>query len=166
MGRRYIAIPVKRAIAKEFVEEHHRNHKKGSVGDIFRIGLATKEEPDTLIGVAQIGRPVAQALDDGNTLEVTRLCVLEGHKNACSFAYGKAARVGRALGYLRIITYTHGEEGGASLRGAGWEIDEENAGGGSWSRKKRPRQEGLFPQCKKIRWIKFLNEDYTDPEAS
>ena len=165
MGR-LIAIPVTRAIAKDFVAAHHRNHKKGSVGDIFRIGLATKEEPDTLIGVAQIGRPVAQALDDKKTLEVTRLCVLEGHKNACSFVYARAAIVGRALGYLRIITYTHGDEGGASLRGAGWEIDKEDAGGGSWSRKNRPRQEGLFPQCKKIRWIKFLNEDYTDPDAS
>lgn len=28
---------------------------------------------------------------------------------------------------------------------------------GSWSRKKRLRQDGLFPQMKKIRWVKVLN---------
>jgi hypothetical protein len=152
-----IAKPVKRSECQAFVAEHHRHHKKGSVGDIFRIGIALDSDPDTLIGVAQIGRPVAKALDDGWSLEVTRVCINGTHKNACSFIYARAARMGQAAGYRRIYTYTLEQEGGASLRGAGWTIDKEDAGGGSWNRKKRPRQDGLFPQMKKIRWVKVLN---------
>jgi hypothetical protein len=152
-----IAKPVKRDDCKAFVKEYHRHHKNGSVGEIYRLGIALSEDPDTLIGVAQVGRPVAKALDDGWTLEVTRLCINGEHKNACSFLYARAARIARAAGYRRIITYTLGCEGGASLRGAGWSVDDENAGGGSWSRKNRPRQDGLFPQTTKIRWIKILN---------
>lgn len=37
-----------------------------------------------LVGIAQVGRPVARALDDGKTCEVIRLCT-DGADNACSF---------------------------------------------------------------------------------
>lgn len=69
-----------------------------------------------------VGRPVARAFDDGLTLEVTRLCVADGVRNACSKLYGAARRVVFELGYDRIITYTLAEEEGASLRGAGWKL--------------------------------------------
>ena len=62
------------------------------------------------------------------TLEVTRLCT-DGTKNACSFLYGKAARAAFALGYRRIGTYTLPDEGGASLRAAGWKLIGERGGG-------------------------------------
>ena len=43
-----------------------------------------------------------------------------------------------ALGWRRLITYTLPVESGSSLRGAGWRLVGER-GGGSWSRKGRPR---------------------------
>lgn len=75
--------------------------------------------------------------DDGETLEVTRLCT-DGTKNACSFLYGAAAKAAFALGYQRIGTYTLPAEGGISLRAAGWTLIGER-GGGHWGRPDRPR---------------------------
>ena len=58
-------------------------------------------------------------MDDGLTLEVTRLCT-DGTPNACSFLLSRAARAAAALGYERIQTYTLAEESvnscGGSLR--------------------------------------------------
>src|ERR1035441_8056475 len=81
-----------------------------------------------LVGVAIVGRPVARRLDDGETLEVTRLCT-DGTPNACSFLYGACRRAAFALGYGRIGTYTLQDEGGASLRAAGWTLIGERSGG-------------------------------------
>lgn len=75
-----------------------------------------------------MGRPVSRGLDDGQTLEVTRLCT-DGTKNACSFLYSKAARVARELGYSKIITYILMSESGDSLKASGWYLDAENVGG-------------------------------------
>jgi hypothetical protein len=41
-------------------------------------------------------------LDDGRTAEVTRLCT-DSVKNGCSFLYGAAARVARAMGYTNYV---------------------------------------------------------------
>jgi hypothetical protein len=70
--------------------------------------------------------------DDGDTLEVTRLCTT-GHKNACSFLYGAAARATFALGYHRIGTYVLLSEDGASLRASGWRLLGRR-GNSSWTR--------------------------------
>ena len=77
-------------------------------------------------------------LQDGWTAEVTRLCALEGHPNACSMLYAAAWRACRALGYRRLITYTLASEHGGSVRAAGWR-EVGAAGGGSWSKPSRPR---------------------------
>lgn len=58
------------------------------------------------------------------------------------------------MGYRRLITYTLPEEGGASLRAAGFRLVGE-AGGGSWSRKGRPRVD-LHPLQGKLRWSREL----------
>ena len=139
-------VPMTLAEANAFVAEHHRHHKPVP-GAKFCLGVA---ESDTVVGVAIIGRPVARMLDDGWTLEVNRTCVLEGYKNANSMLYGAAWRAAKALGYRRLITYTLPHEGGASLRGAGWKCVGE-AGGGSWSRRLRPRVD-THPTQVKFRW--------------
>jgi hypothetical protein len=90
-------------------------------------------------------------LMDGWTAEVTRVAT-DGTRNACSILYGAAWRAARALGYRKLVTYTLPEEGGASLRGAGWTVIGE-AGGGSWSRKDRPRID-THPTQAKLRWEK------------
>jgi hypothetical protein len=65
--------------------------------------------------VAIVGRPVARHLDDGWTREVTRLCT-DSTPNACSKLYGAAWQAAKSLGYIRLITYTLPDEGGASWR--------------------------------------------------
>lgn len=119
--------------ANAFVTDLHRPHPPVA-GHKFSLG-AFKD--GKLCGVAIVGRPVSRMRDDGQTLEVTRLCT-DGTKNACSFLYGAAARACFALGFRRIGTYTLPEEGGASLRGAGWKLLGER-GGGDWSRTDRVR---------------------------
>ena len=138
--------PVTFAEACQFVKLHHRHHKPVPG---HKFSLAVVDESGEVRGVAIVGRPVARMSDDGLTLEVNRVAT-DGCDNACSALYGAAWRAARAMGYLRLITYTLPEEGGASLRGAGWRLIGE-AGGGSWSREGRPRVD-LHPTREKLRW--------------
>lgn len=112
-------IPASRADVAAFIARTHRHHKPPA-GDVFR--LAVVDETGAVRGVASVGRPVARMLDDGWTLEVNRVAT-DGAKNACSLLYGAARRVAWTMGYRRILTYTLPEEGGASLRAAGWTLD-------------------------------------------
>lgn len=127
-------VPIHLAEANAFVAKFHRHHKP-TTGNKFSIAIADKT--DAIRGVAIVGRPVARMLDDGWTLEVNRCCT-DGVKNGCSMLYGRAWQVAKALGYRKLITYTFSEEGGASLRGAGWKCIGER-GGGNWNVKSRPR---------------------------
>jgi hypothetical protein len=142
-------VPVTFAQANDFVKRHHRHHKP-AVGCKFCVGVA---DVGRLCGVAIVGRPVSRMLDDGLTLEVTRCCT-DGTPNAGSMLYGAARRAARELGYKRIVTYSLPEEGGASLRAAGWTWAGE-AGGGSWSRPSRPRAD-KHPLALKWRWETLL----------
>jgi hypothetical protein len=115
-------------------------------GGLFAVAVA---DESGVRGVAIVGRPVARLLADDFTAEVTRLCT-DGARNACSMLYGAAWRAARALGYRRLVTYTLPEEGGSSLRAAGWRLVGE-AGGGSWSRVARARVD-THPTQRKLRW--------------
>lgn len=107
------------AEANAFVESFHR-HNKPVQGAKFAIGASDGNE---LVGIAIVGRPVARALDDGETAEVTRVCVIDAApKGACSFLYARCWRAWAALGGTRLVTYTLESESGASLRGAGWRV--------------------------------------------
>lgn len=113
---------MKHASANEFVRKLHR-HNKPTLGAIFCVGVADGD----VRGVAIVGRPVARRLDDGATVEVLRVAT-DGARNACSMLYGACRRIARELGYRRVITYTLPEEGGASLRAAGYCFDGESGG--------------------------------------
>ena len=139
-------VPISRDEAQEYVRIHHRHHKPPP-GHKFSIAVA--DDDGKIHGVAMVGRPVARMLDDGWTLEVNRVAT-DGARNACSMLYGSAWRAVKALGFKRLVTYTLPEEGGASLRGAGWKVIGE-AGGGEWSRKARPRVD-THPTQVKMRW--------------
>ena len=157
------AVPLTLKEAQAFVDKYHRHHRHAS-GDKFRVGAEVDGE---LVGVAQCGRPIARLLDDGRTLEVTRLCTL-GNKNVCTFLYARCARIAEEMGYTRIITYILASELGTSLKASGWECDEPNAGGGTWDRASRPTSERepmqmsifgnepKYPIEKKQRWKKEL----------
>jgi hypothetical protein len=117
-------VPLTYAEAAAFVLEHHRHHRP-PVGHKFSIGAAN--DAGQIVGVAMVGRPVARALDDGLTLEINRVAT-DGTPNANSLLYGAARRAAWALGYRRLVTYTLTEEGGASLRAAGYRLIGEAGG--------------------------------------
>lgn len=137
--------PITLKEANEFVKANHR-HNGPTVGWKFGVGLELESE---LVGVCMAGRPVARRLDDGKTLEVTRVCTI-GHKNANSMLYGAIRRAARALGYTRLLTYTLKEEPGTSLKAAGWTPVSESPGK-SWSVPSRPRQD-KHTLGERIRW--------------
>ena len=139
--------PITLRAANAFVELHHRHHKPAR-GCVF---CSSVWSDNTLIGVAIVGRPLARMLQDGVTCEVLRVCT-DGTYNACSKLYATVAKAARALGYERVITYTLPEEGGASLRAAGWTLDSDRVGGGTWSRNGRERTDEQNTQAK-LRWV-------------
>lgn len=108
--------PITLRAAQSFIDQYHR-HNKPPRGHKFSIGL--KNAAGELIGVATAGRPVARHFDDGLTLEVNRTCTT-GERNANSALYGAVWRAAKAMGYVRCITYTQGDESGASIRAAGF----------------------------------------------
>lgn len=133
---KYNLQPISLKEAQSFVNEFHR-HNVAPHRDKFRIGL---NDGKKLIGVVMVGRPIARHNDDGLTLEVVRLCVLEGYKDACSKLYSAAWRAAKAMGYHRLITYTLKEEPGTSLKAAGWKvIGETQARKKGWDTPSRPR---------------------------
>lgn len=141
-----VVRPITLRAANAFVEQHHRHHKPAR-GCVFCTSVWVDAQ---LVGVAIVGRPLARMLQDGLTCEVLRVCT-DGTRNACSKLYSVVAKAARSLGYERIITYTLPSEGGASLRAAGWKLDEALAGGGRWSREGRERADD-HPTELKVRW--------------
>lgn len=137
-------VPLREANA--FILKHHRHHGEER-GCFFCIGAS---DGSKIVGVAIVGRPKARESQDGYTAEVTRLAT-DGTRNACSILYAAAWRACRAMGFRRLVTYTLPEEGGASLRGAGWRCLGER-GGGTWSRKDRPRVD-THPTQIKLGWV-------------
>ncbi len=140
-------MPVTFAQAGQFVADWHRHHRPPR-GHKFSIGVA---DGDVLVGVAIVGRPVARHLDDGHTLEVTRVAT-DGHRNACSLLYAAAWQAAKALGYRTLITYTQAGESGASLRAAGWRIVAARPPAPGWSRPNRPRGDRGTAHTARLRW--------------
>jgi hypothetical protein len=128
--------------ANEYVEQNHRHHKKVAC---HRFSLACYDG-ERLCGAAIVGRPVARALDQFDTVEVLRLCT-DGTRNACSALYGACRRAAKVLGYSRIITYILESESGASLKASGWKYRYATKGG-EWDTPSR-RRETKAPACPK-----------------
>ena len=121
---------------------------QGAPGDLRR------REHETVRDVEVADRPRLQlrrghCRPDGRTVEITRLCVLEGYANAASMLLGACRRAAWALGYTRIVTMTLKAEGGASLRGAGYTLVGERPDA-HWNRPGRPRVETLTGE--KFKW--------------
>lgn len=144
-------VPITLAEANKFVENFHR-HNKPVIGAKFAIGAS---DGINLIGVAIVGRPIARAMDNGLTAEVTRCCVIESApKGACSFLYSKCWRIWQTMGGEKLITYTLQSESGASLRGAGWKIIGQTQGakeGKGWTSRPGRNWQPITGQAK-FRW--------------
>jgi hypothetical protein len=108
--------PIHLEEANAFVAAHHR-HNAPVPGAKFSV--AVSDDAGMVRGVAIVGLPKARMLCDGWTLEVNRTCT-DGTANANSMLYGAAWRAAKAMGYLRLVTYTQHDESGVSLRAAGW----------------------------------------------
>lgn len=126
--------PIYRDEADDFIRMHHRHHGV-PVGSIWR--QAVHDADGCLAGVAISGRPISRALDDGLTVEVTRLCTL-GAANACSMLYASSRRIAIEKGYRRGLTYILSSESGDSLLAAGWRLLW-TVRGRSWDCKSRRR---------------------------
>lgn len=141
-------VPVSLKTANAYVAKQHRHHKPVT-GHKFSIGCTNAQ--NVLVGVAIVGRPVSRYLDDGQTLEVNRLCT-DGTKNACGMLYAAAWRAAQAMGYRKIITYILDTESGTSLRAAGRSCAG-LAGGKRWTGSRRPVTD-LYPAQMKYRYEK------------
>lgn len=145
---KYKVIPITLKEANQFVDKFHRHNKK-SAGHKFSIGL---KEEDELIGVAIGSRPVARLLDDGETLEIVRVCIIEGKKNACSMLYARMTKIAMLMGYDRVITYTLEREAQSSMKAIGAVIEKEHIQN-TWNRPNRKRTEQEVFREPKIRWL-------------
>ena len=149
------------------MEQYHRHHKP-VVGHKYSIGCTDGEK---IVGVAIVSRPISRYLDDGWTLEVTRLCT-DGTRNACSMLYAAAWRMlyaatwraARAMGYHKLITYILESEDGASVKAAGWKCVGQ-AGGLRWTGKRRPEVD-LYPAQMKLRFEITDGEEAVDGETN
>jgi hypothetical protein len=142
--------PIFQDEAFAFIQQYHRHHRK-PVGSLFQIALSDGKK---IVGVVVVGRPSARRLQDGYTVEVTRLCT-DGTPNACSMLYSASWRAAKAMGYRRLITYILNTEPGTSLKAAGWSLVGER-GGGSWGRSERPRVD-KHPTQKKLLFEKTFS---------
>jgi|GEM_PF-408594 len=146
--------------AAAYVAAHHR-HNEAPVGHVFSVGCYAD---GVLVGVAMCGRPVSRHLDDGQTLEVYRVCT-QGHKNACSKLYAACQRGSRSRGYQRLITYTLLSETAASVRAANFTLAAAKAGAKSWTgRRQSGRKSGRTFQELKRRWVFALKPTQASQE--
>lgn len=150
-------MPVDWRTASAFCAMWHRHHAPPR-GAKFWVGAADSD--GVLRAVAIAGRPVARMYDNGQTVEVTRVAS-DGARNACSMLYAACRQAAFALGWTRVITYTHTRyegpvcdgpcphlsctyirqgESGSSLRAAGYRIIAERPPHPGWDRPSRPRE--------------------------
>jgi hypothetical protein len=107
--------PLSLAQANRLVSQWHSHHRPVR-GHKFSIGAFVDGAP---VGAVIVGRPVAQALDDGVTFEVTRL-VTNRTANAASRLLGAARRAAQAMGVRRMVSYTRVDETGHCYKATGW----------------------------------------------
>lgn len=137
--------------AREYVNTNHRHHRAPQ-GGLFAVAC---ELDGKVIGCAIVGKPVARMLNDGRTAEITRLCT-DGTRNACSFLYRVCVRVARSMGYERVLTYTLGDESGASLRGAAFAVTRKTRPGP----RRRSRWLDSHGPARPVREVRFVAQRY------
>lgn len=121
MSSRFALIPSSVAQANALIERWHR-HSGAVLACLDGVQLMERAT-GTIRGAGLLGKPLSAILNDGVTLEVRRVAT-DDTEHACSAILGALARCARRRGMLRLVTYTREGETGASLRGAGWWLDE------------------------------------------
>jgi hypothetical protein len=146
---KYSFKPISIREANRFLQLHHR-HNGPVQGGKFAVSVVDCD--GQLVGVGIAGRPVNRTCDDGETLEITRVCVLPDQENVSSMTYSRLKKIGQLMGYQKFITYSLPEESGASLRAVGARQVAVTKPGG-WDRKSRPRGSREIYNQQKIRWL-------------
>ena len=143
----YTFIPMELREANEFILKYHRHNKEVLVHK-FSIGLL---KDGKLIGVGIVGRPISRMLDVKGTLEIRRVCIIEGNPNANSIMYSRIKKIALLLGYTKVLTYTLQSESQSSLKAVKAQIVAETKPE-SWNRKNRPREDQTVYKEPKFRW--------------
>lgn len=136
--------------ALPFVRNVHRRLPRIQ-GAMWAISLRSGVD---VVGVALVGHPARLLCEDDQTLSVLRVAVLEGTPNGCSMLYGACARAAQAMGAKNLITYTHLDEPGTTLRAAGW-VDGGITSGGEADRPSRSRMPAVDASPKRRWWAPF-----------
>jgi hypothetical protein len=109
---------VNRDVARAFVRDFHSHHAP-HVSE--KLAIALRSDAGEPLAVCVMGRPVACALDDGETWEVSRLCVgPEAPRFAASRLLGRATRAMDAIGITLATSYIRVDERGSCYLAAGW----------------------------------------------
>lgn len=137
------------AEALRYVSALHR-HLPRLNGGLFACSI--EDELGQVRGVGVFGHPPRawQGTGAGAILRVAT----DGVPNGCTMIMGALCRAAAALGYDRVYTWTLPEEGGASLRAAGFALDGQTKGG-EWSCPSRPRPPAQRADPK-LRWVRYL----------
>ena len=126
-----------------------------------------------LNGIAVCGRPVNRYLDDGNTLEITRVCFanekdadefdlqmhtknLDHSSSVASELVAAVCKKAKKLGYSRIITYTRKDENGSYYKAVGFTITNVQKYARVWKSKNAKIINNKSTPQPKIRWEKTL----------
>jgi hypothetical protein len=141
---RLAPITVKQA--RPFIHSVHRRLPRVQ-GGMWAVSV---RRDDDVVGVALVGSPAR--VWNGEVLQVLRVAVVEGNRCGCSMLYGACSRAARAMGARNLVTYTHLDEPGTSLRASGWIEDGVTDDDAEWSRDGRPRQAALDPESKRRWW--------------
>jgi hypothetical protein len=147
--------PIPLRVANEYVAKHHTHHRPVR-GCKFSIGCYVG---NLLVGVVVVERPKARHLDDGWTLELSRVCT-DQRPHVASKLIAGATRAAFAMGARYVLSYTLQSEDGKSYRAAGWRRMEVDGaplefGGGEWSRPSRKRAPMSCPTDRKHRWERY-----------
>ena len=122
-------------VAQVFIHHFHRHSRPPPS---WKFGLELWDRYG-IIGVATVGRPVSRHMDDGYTLELTRVALMDRlPKNSASMLIGRCARVAKDQGYTRLISYTLDHEHGTSYKASGFQDEGIQTSNGKWSRRKNP----------------------------
>ena len=155
---------IKWRTARRVCDAHH--YLGSPVGQKFSLGIY---EGWQLLGEMIWGQPVARVLDDGETLEMTRMCLMIQRANLASQSLSKAVKwIRQNRSEKRLISYSDGNHKGTIYAAAGWSPTP-TKGGGKWKsgRGRRAtvrweRQVHKFRQKTKTTGAQYIKEG--DPE--
>lgn len=114
---RVVIRHIRRAVHRAAVAMWHSHHKP-TVGETFALGAFVDGK---IVAAGVMGIPVAPALQDDRTWEVSRLAVgPDAPPHTASRLLGACGRVMTEAGIDRQISYTRVDEPGTCYLAAGW----------------------------------------------